>query len=218
MLKSFCECADNNWFMDIRRYIRKAAGSDERGFTLPEVMMVIVVMGILAAIAIPSWASITEGGRADSAANQFASDLRLAHSRATNQLTDWRVIYDVGESDYQLLKLSEPCSEGGTCTPVAEQVINRTLPEGTSFVCSSNSVDPLTTRFSVFDLSLTALPAPVNDPGENYTIEFNSDGGSYVESGPSAGLRVGSDVSNAWKITVQSATSRVKVKNKTETC
>lgn len=94
------------------------SGRDARGFTLPEVLTTIAILGILVAIAVPSWQSVVEGRRVDSATNQFASDLRLAHSRATNQLKDWKVVYSPGSSGYRLVP------EGGTAIP-------RSLPEGT---------------------------------------------------------------------------------------
>jgi prepilin-type N-terminal cleavage/methylation domain-containing protein len=65
---------------------------DQRGYTLPEVLIVIAIVGILIAIAIIIWLGILERRRVDAAANQLATDLRLANTSATNQLTDWRVV------------------------------------------------------------------------------------------------------------------------------
>ncbi len=65
----------------------------EAGFTLPEMTIVIAIMGIVLAIASSSWFATIEGRRVDSATTQLVSDLRLAHSKATNRLTEQYIVY-----------------------------------------------------------------------------------------------------------------------------
>lgn len=89
-------------------------------------------MGILLGIAVSTWNGVTDSRRAESAANQLAADLRLAHINATNQLTDWHVIEDksdipdtpdVSNADYYLVR------EEGVVS--ADDVEPRNLPERT---------------------------------------------------------------------------------------
>jgi len=200
---------------------------DERGFTLPEVLTTVAILGILIAIVMALWNSVIESRRVDAAANQLASDLRLAHTKATNQLTDWRVIYEVGDPSYSLVRLSEVCppqDEGGCTAPCATEVINRELPQRTEIVESSNGADPPgQSRFNLQDARVEAcsadlaeLPNPINEPGSTSTIEFNSDGGSYAYSGPISGLKVGSEDNpgRCYKFTVLASTSRVEYAKK----
>ena len=85
---------------------------------MPELMIVIAIMGILAGIAIPSWFGVVEGRAVDSGANQLKADMRLSHSRATNQLEPWKVVLTSGSSVYQMgktgaLKDRDFCGDGG---------------------------------------------------------------------------------------------------------
>jgi type II secretory pathway pseudopilin PulG len=66
------------------------------------VMIVIVIMGILTAIAVPTWWSVVEGRQVDSATNQMVSDLRLANATAANRLVAYQVIFTNGSSSYQV--------------------------------------------------------------------------------------------------------------------
>jgi prepilin-type N-terminal cleavage/methylation domain-containing protein len=108
---------------------RQEALEDGCGFTLAEVMVVIVIMGILFAIATNTWQGIIEARRVDTATNQVASDLRLAHTRATNQLTGWRVKLNADRgpvsagADYSLVKLDS----AGNPVPATE--VPYTLPD-----------------------------------------------------------------------------------------
>jgi prepilin-type N-terminal cleavage/methylation domain-containing protein len=95
---------------------RRGSWRCERGFTLPELMITIVLLGILLAIASSTWFGVVESRRVDSATNQMVSDLRLAHSRATNRLASWRVEIDAGTRNYRI------GPSGGTLYP-------RSLPE-----------------------------------------------------------------------------------------
>lgn len=103
---------------------RRVAWENETGFTLAEVLITIVIMGIVFAIASSSWFGVVEGRRVDSGTNQLAADLRLAHTRATNRLEDWRIEMDADTRDFRL------GPDGGALS--ANQ-----LPERTEFSATS---------------------------------------------------------------------------------
>lgn len=130
----------------------------------------------------------------DSAANQLASDMRLAHTKATNQLTDWRVVYTEGSRDYELRKLQNVCDDDPECgpSPPTAEVITRSLPEGTKIHADSSN--------------------DLGGVGGKEVIELNSDGTGRALSGPSATLVVSStDNDPKRSMTFASATSRVKL-------
>jgi prepilin-type N-terminal cleavage/methylation domain-containing protein len=79
---------------------RKGAWEDECGFTLAEVMATIIIMGLVFAIASSTWLGVLESRRVDSATNQLAAHLRLAHTTATNRLVPQEVNLAAGSSEY----------------------------------------------------------------------------------------------------------------------
>src|SRR5215207_415518 len=81
---------------------RQGAREDERGFTLIEVIITIIIMGIVFAIASSSWFDAIESRKVDSATNQLVADLRQAHSKATNRLASQTVALGAGSSEYTL--------------------------------------------------------------------------------------------------------------------
>ena len=136
---------------------------DERGFTLPEIIITIVIMGILAGIASTSWFSAVEGRRVDSATNQLAADLRLAHTQATNRLANHSIVVTgANSSTYQIGRT------GGT-------LATRTLPEGTEITAATAIVFKSNGEAEV--TSGAGSPITVrssNDTTNDHTIEFNT--------------------------------------------
>ncbi len=98
---------------------------NERGFTVPEVLVIITIMGIVFAIATSTWSGLIESRRVDSATNQIASELRRAHTSATTRLEDWRVEMDAASRNYRI----GPDGDPTLLSP-------RSLPEHTEFVGS----------------------------------------------------------------------------------
>lgn len=186
---------------------------DQSGFTLPEVLTVIAIMGILIAIAVIIWLGLLERRRVDAAANQLAADLRLANTSATNQLTDWRVVLvpeQAGENnspDYYLVRLAQPYD-----------------PNVAGSLLTIDPDTPPTPRFfpanvKVRDHDSNLKDAPTNPAGmispappQTRTLEFNANGTMAFKSGPNGSVCVTIDGDPQRRVTSVSATSRVKIK------
>jgi prepilin-type N-terminal cleavage/methylation domain-containing protein len=152
--------------MMMRTWRKKRSGlsGNERGFTLPEVLTTVAILGILIAIAMSMWNSVIESRRVDSAANQLASDMRLAHTKATNQLTDWRVVLNPGSKEYDLQRL-----DGVDGTPDPNKTIDRELPDGTKVLSTSAGANP----YLEFNSDGT-MAAPVG-PSGNVVVSTDDD-------------------------------------------
>ena len=187
---------------------------NERGFTLPEVLTVIAILGILIAIAIIIWLGILERRRVAAAANQLAADFRLANVSATNQLTDWRVVLvpeQAGENDspdYYLVKLAQPYDPN---VPGASPIIDPNTPPTPRFFPANVKVRDHDSNLNDTPVNPAGLVSPA--PSQTRTLEFNSNGTMAFKSGPNGSVCITIDGEPQRRVTSISATSRVKIKD-----
>lgn len=182
--------------------------SGEGGFTLQEILVTIVVMGILLAIGILIFLGILERWRVDAATNQLKADLRLAHSSASNQLIDWRVVLvpenaeeDDGP-DYYMVKLAATYGDPGDPAPSVDPATPakpRFFPGNVKIINIRGALD-----------TGAWIVAP-SEPGITRTVEFNSDGTAKVYQAASGSTCVTVDTAPENRVIAISATSRIKV-------
>jgi prepilin-type N-terminal cleavage/methylation domain-containing protein len=71
--------------------------SSRQGFTTIEVLVVIVMIGILGAIAAPSWLSFVNGQRVKNTADAALQTMRRAQSRASTENRSWEASFRIDE-------------------------------------------------------------------------------------------------------------------------
>jgi type II secretion system protein H len=74
------------------------------GFTLVELVIVLAILGIAAAVAMPSVAGMIQGFRVRAVARQIMTDMQSARMGAVAQKTNFRVTVDVANNRYQIDK------------------------------------------------------------------------------------------------------------------
>jgi Tfp pilus assembly protein FimT len=167
-------------------------------------VITIAILGILIAIAIIVFLVLLEWWRVNTAADQLAADMRLAHTNATNQLPEWRLILipEVADEstgpDYYLVK-----SDGSDCI--------RRLFSANVKIENHNSA-----------LNDDPVIVPACAPSPPYMIrkaQFNTDGTMAFTSGPSGSACVTVDDNLKLRVIVLSATSRVRIEDRSgKTC
>jgi prepilin-type N-terminal cleavage/methylation domain-containing protein len=137
------------------------AQGEEHGFTLPEVLITLILLGILFGIATSTWFGIVESRRVDSAANQLAADLRLAHSKAANRLAQQTVTLTSGNSEYTVTGLGSRDLDDDPDEDLVAVAAATTIVFQTNGQAQVTGANPVTVRST-------------NDATNNHTIEINT--------------------------------------------
>ena len=77
-------------------------------FTLIELVVVLFIVGLLAAVAVPRFAGSAVRQRVDAAARRVAADLNLARRHAYQASTSQTVSFDVSADSYKLAGMPDP--------------------------------------------------------------------------------------------------------------
>lgn len=84
------------------------------GFSLIELLSVIVIVGILGSVTVPSLRGYLQSQKVGAAARDLISNLRFARLRAVNEKNPWVVLFQIGQRQY--IVFSDDGGGGGLAT------------------------------------------------------------------------------------------------------
>lgn len=183
-------------------------------------MTALAIMSIILAIGVIVLLALLERWRVEAAADQFAADLRLAHTRATEQLTDWRVVFmhdgtplsRCSSADYCMVKLDAPYGAGDPAPTLDDETlpVRRELPERTKI--KEVTFDPDCSHGDP-DAAVSPSDCGSAQTGATRTLEFNSNGTvRTLRPGQSGTVVIGSeDGIPECPVVFNAATSRIRI-------
>lgn len=87
----------------------------QRGFTIIELMTVVVIAGVLVTLALPAFRDMLERRRLEGQANELATDLQYAKSEAVARNRNSVVVPSGGGTCYTLASWVAPAGRTGSC-------------------------------------------------------------------------------------------------------
>jgi type IV fimbrial biogenesis protein FimT len=153
------------------------------GFTVLELIIVIVILGILTAIGVPNYLSWLPKYRLKSAARDLYSNMQLAKLGAIKSNSDWAIVFEGASGQYEVCSgRGSDNSWGGGDDDVVKTVVLSGYNSGVTYG-HGNAGSPIGSTFGD-EITFTSNVAVFNsrgtgDAGYVY-LENSSDTTSYV--------------------------------------
>jgi prepilin-type N-terminal cleavage/methylation domain-containing protein len=150
-----------------------------RGFSLAEFVLVVALIGIASAIALPRYGSALSNYRVAAGARRLASDLAYAQSLAKAASTTQSVNIGPGGSGYQLVGVADPDHPGSAYNVYLAADPYQTTINAISLSSSGGSVSPsgngyVTLSFNGYGIPSAGGTMTLRSGGAQKTITIDS--------------------------------------------
>lgn len=125
---------------------------NQRGYSLPELLTVVAIMGILSLITLPAFNKLMPQYRIRNAASEMAASMRMLRSQAVSTRNEFRMTLDPVNERYSLAQRNN----AGTWIPIGEN--GRPTPNGDIRWKNLNRVDLMGSAVSTVIFTRTGAP------------------------------------------------------------
>ncbi len=157
-----------------------AKGMNKKGFTLMELMVVVVIIGVLAAVSVPGMGAWLAKRNLNATARTIYSNLQQARSEAIKRNSDIKICFDAVTSPNRYIMIA---TTGGTIVPwtsfpnTAVSITATTFAGDAAMATNSTGFNSRGLALQSGNITIQSAKAPTADNNRTITLSFGGSAG-----------------------------------------